>query len=119
MNYECEKCGKLFNRKYNLEAHYNRKFKCNNNGIRVVNNVVNNESEILPIGSNTTNLSQNTTNLSQNTTNLSQNNEKIFQCGKCLKMFSRNNVLQNHIKNNCKGSSTKKQLKINKINSSK
>jgi hypothetical protein len=39
---------------------------------------------------------------------ISNNTKKIHQCLNCLKIFSRNNILQKHINNNCKGQDTKK-----------
>lgn len=75
--YECEKCGKKFDRKYNLEIHHKKKFNCNNDPKLHIDSSVHEE--------------------------IIFSNKKIHQCLGCLKIFSRNDVLQNHIKNHCKG----------------
>lgn len=119
MNYECERCGKKFNRKYNLDVHYKRKIKCDNNKINDINCIVNgklgiNDNTIINANislQNTSNSLRYTSNGLQNTIidlRNTKNNKKTYQCSNCLKTFSRNNTLQNHIKNNCKGPDTKK-----------
>jgi len=46
MTFECDKCGKKFNRKYNLDVHYKRKFNCIKSEITIVNDIVNKELTI-------------------------------------------------------------------------
>jgi hypothetical protein len=43
MEYKCDKCEKTFSRKYNLELHYKKKFKCDNKEVKDECNVLNTE----------------------------------------------------------------------------
>ena len=120
MSYECHKCGKKFTRKYNLEVHYKKKIDCTK-----VTQVPSFGSQIPTFSLGDPYIcSQNQNIMSQKMgpnddilSNVPENNkinteqictEQIFQCPTCLKIVSRNDVLQNHIKNNCKGSNTRK-----------
>ena len=69
MNFACERCGKGFTRKYNLEVHYKKKFKCDNKHVI---------SEIDPLldSSNHSKYAQNESKQSQNEQNFIQNEPK-------------------------------------------
>jgi hypothetical protein len=72
--------------------------------IVVNNDSVPNDIVVNNNGSPITNITNN------NVTNITicTRKKKIRQCPSCSKIFSRNNILQNHIKNSCKGPNAKK-----------
>jgi uncharacterized Zn-finger protein len=81
IKYTCERCGKKFNQKYNLERHANRKFVC---------------GEKQNSNPNTTKYHTNTAQITQNTTIVNEEdieNKLKHMCKYCLKRFSRKDVL--------------------------
>ena len=115
MNYECQKCGKKFTRKYNLEVHYNKKIDCTKGSqVPSFGSQPQNQGLINPcIGSQNPSIPSQKICINEQicTEQICTEQiytEKIFQCPTCLKIVSRNDVLQNHIKNKCKGPNIRK-----------
>ena len=96
MSYKCEKCNKIFTKKYNLTVHLNRIKPCNiNNNDLYINT---NDSEI-----NTNDLKININELNINSTddlnviNTYFNIKKIYTCINCDKIFNKKSNYLYHI----------------------
>jgi hypothetical protein len=132
MNYKCDKCDKHFTKKCNYLTHIKRKFPC----VKPTNitqilapdftNICNFTPDFAPEISKLCMKSlensvptipnlklDNYDETNNNDPSFQKTNKKVHQCEHCLKIFSRNNVLQNHIKNSCKEKN--KEIKTPKI----
>ncbi|AYV75520.1 MAG: hypothetical protein Terrestrivirus2_28 [Terrestrivirus sp.] len=87
VEYKCNKCHKIFTKKYNYEHHLTRKFSCTavpNDTSKIPDNLINKKSDAAD-----------------------QNNDK--QCNYCNKTFSQVSSLNRHLNNRC-------SVKMNDIN---
>lgn len=91
--YRCQRCLKEFDKKYDYNKHYHRKFKC---------------FDTASATQNTQNLVHNT---QKNVQNLAEKNE--FKCTHCGKKFARNFCLQRHLNGSCKSLKAQKDNEIN------
>ncbi len=98
VNFICPKCNKVYDRKFNLEKHLNRKFSCVQNIYKLVE-----PQQILVEPQNLLkNNSKNTQNnvifdeKIENNENLQNNN--LFCCNFCKNNFNRNDNLKRHLK---------------------
>ena len=110
--YKCEKCNTIFDRKFNLLRHQNKKFDCglkNKENENKSNNENNKINEIINIPKNSKNKIEylNTNDL----TELSEKNN--FSCEYCFKIYSTQFNLNKHLKINCKVKKEKDNEKEN------
>jgi len=120
MDYKCDKCNKHFTKKCNYLTHLKRKFPCVK-PIIITPNVAPNApipgESVLISPLNVSNLVKNTSNslptmsslnlnkcddMNIDDSNTQNTDKKKHQCNYCLKIFSRNDILQKHMKKSCK-----------------
>jgi uncharacterized C2H2 Zn-finger protein len=96
VEYKCDRCNKLFNKKPNYTVHINRKFPCK----RVIGRVglKNNQKQSKTI----IQQSQTITNQSQKIKPSNEASKNNLNCAYCNKDFSHPNNLHRHIKTYCK-----------------
>jgi len=99
VEYICEKCDKVFNRKFNYEVHLNKKIDCSKNK-KDVNNLVLNNSSIPPTIITKPTIIPPITSISSTVNNIDENNHN--KCIKCNKKFTRSDNYNRHILYRCK-----------------
>ena len=95
VEYKCDKCNKIFNKKSNFTKHINRKNKCKSKEIVNIQNIP-----------------ENTQNIPEIYPKLSDNKETKMKCSYCDKIFVYKSGLYRHTKLRCK---VKKEKNYDKL----
>jgi uncharacterized C2H2 Zn-finger protein len=99
VEYTCEKCNKVFNRKSNYEVHLNKKIDCRKNKIDVKENITNGSSKIEKLEENNKITPPIT---STNTSNTNKDDNNHNKCTNCNKIFTRTDNYNRHVLFRCK-----------------
>jgi hypothetical protein len=115
VEYTCEKCNKVFNRKSNYEVHLNKKIDCSKNKIDVNNLLLNSSTNIPPINEIYPPINETHPPISTDTPPAIKDDDNNHnKCINCNKQFSRSDSYKRHMLFRCKFVNADTKININK-----